>query len=506
VLWRRRRQKEGFQAPPDSTKPYWLDDDLWSPLSRTMFAFKYWYWYPKEVYIYDKDLAQIALEMNGNDPVAARAALDKYFMFYVRESIRRGTAPVETTPDLSQTQAQNDLINDIGSANITPINRTQCGIKKDATTNKYKYDCFVYPFGDVQDIMTNTNQWIRRILGGGTMRSVPASIAQRALDNYGDPVTARQKLVAGTAFQEELQAKISDATKYGILTEKPAIGISDYEWNPVNRVMYQVLTYGDKSYFDMYNNTTRFERDVAEFALSQFNNDPVAARIALLTDGDFYKSWVANTRRKAAAFDVTTINQATLKADSCKQLDTIKATLTAQIAAIRPGIQDLSGSAITMGDMKAENLNYQKQITALCRENINLPGCRELATRDENLFPLFAEYEQMNTELFTYEVDLKEAVKIVNQTYDLLKCPLPAGGKLRYEVEKDVGYIDTETLRMRVSELSPYYISPVIIGYLTQLLTNDGQISQPALEAKEKIGVVAERVKDIKGMISSYAK
>jgi hypothetical protein len=171
---------------------------------------------------------------------------------------------------------------------------------------------------------------------------------------------------------------------------------------------------------------------------------------------------------------------------------------------LRPTIQDLSGSALVAAGAKDENMRFQKRFFQDCSgtTGASTGPCKDLVTQDEGLFSIYTEYEATNTDLFSREIEVLEAIEVVTNTMKLLKCPNPK--TLAYSVDKDIGYIDTETLFMKLSELSPYYVSPDIIRSLSSAIT-DTITSSGAGDLNGAIDIIRSRTGAIKSMAAPYA-
>ncbi len=148
-------------------------------------------------------------------------------------------------------------------------------------------------------------------------------------------------------------------------------------------------------------------------------------------------------------------------------------------------------------------MRFQKRFFQDCSGTTTASSgaCIDLATQDTGLFSIYKEYEATNTDLFTREVEVTEAIKTVADTMKLLKCPqMPTAS---YSVEKDVGYIDTETLYMKLSELSPYYVSPDIITELANVLFQIGQNAESE-NVKDSAKVIKGRTENITNILRPY--
>jgi hypothetical protein len=386
----------------------------------------------------------------------------------------------------------------------TPLHRVMWGLK-DGAFDAIEYD-LVQRRGETlatADLLTLTQRQ--------TMRTFPSDVAKRALDLYDQDVyVARQRLLAGSAFETGVTAyaDISGTLfkDYGILMTRPAT-IPDAQWTTTNRTMYPVVQKAGAKAGSLVHEYDRaptvaaqlIPADTAQYMLSITADDPIEARYKYLQNKAMYDAKLVAEKERQKQTSLENI-----KAKSCAELDRVYDTLEAAKKGLRPTIQDLSGSALVAAGAKDENMRFQKRFFQDCSgtTGASTGPCKDLATQDEGLFSIYTEYEATNTDLFSREIEVLEAIEVVTNTMKLLNCPNPK--TLAYSVDKDVGYIDTETLFMKLSELSPYYISPDIIQSLSSAIT-DTITSSGAGDLKGAVDVIRSRTGAIKSMAAPYA-
>jgi hypothetical protein len=154
---------------------------------------------------------------------------------------------------------------------------------------------------------------------------------------------------------------------------------------------------------------------------------------------------------------------------------------------LRPRVQDLSGSVYTLVQQKDANFAYQN--TADVYEKClfsQSPACRELANQDKLIVDALPKYESTNTTMFEKEIEIREAIKILNQIAEAINC-LPILGSPTLDtatnrttdpkdLKQRLGYIDTPLLRLKLKEFSPYYIPPVVSEYVSRVLIDENTI------------------------------
>ena len=153
--------------------------------------------------------------------------------------------------------------------------------------------------------------------------------------------------------------------------------------------------------------------------------------------------------------------------NSCAELVKQQRAIQNVIAAMRQGIVDISGGLGDAQAIKRENIGFQKSYVELCSKDLTEP-CKQLARSDEYLFPGLLPIDAANASVIYNESDLQAELKKLQNYAKSLNCP--AVPLSTYSADKDVGYANVALFRKRLLELSPYYISPVILANLSDIL------------------------------------
>lgn len=192
------------------------------------------------------------------------------------------------------------------------------------------------------------------------------------------------------------------------------------------------------------------------------------------------------------------------KAATCREFGRLSQQFSQMLTELRPKIMDISGAAGQYINLKNQNMEYQEQLKAQCKRNES-DACRQLAQLDESILPLMPEFEKTNDELILQSMNLTENYTAVNAIREIMQCPRenaswpaePSGpsGPLGFNPDltfsHNLGLIDTEILRLKLSELSPYYISPAVLNYVTEYM-----LKQDEMEAK--VNTTRELVTEMK--------
>lgn len=223
-------------------------------------------------------------------------------------------------------------------------------------------------------------------------------------------------------------------------------------------------------------------------------------------------------------------------AETCKKLDTLRANYIVRYANLNKQVQDLSGTEIIAEKMRDENLAYQNTLTDKCKVTPMSPACQALASQEGPVYELLSKYDTVNTSVFSDAVDISDNLLTINQTYNVMGCKYPnqffstAIGAPVYWVNNNVKYavgtcttcsaeintkclapniapqsfldscatspipfscsvvmetpwlqildtqlpiIDTASLRMKLQNMSPYYLSPDIVDFITSPVSSD---------------------------------
>jgi hypothetical protein len=279
----------------------------------------------------------------------------------------------------------------------------------------------------------------------------------------------------------------------------------------------------------------KFSNYISMYALArrQATTDLSGARADLFTCYNTLQSEMQTnlySQITRAAWDTSPI------AETCKKLDTLRASYIVRYANLNKQVQDLSGTEITAEKMRDENLAYQNTLTDKCKVTPMSPACRSLASQEGPVYELLSKYTNVNISVFSDAVDISENLLTINQTYKVMGCKYPnqffstAIGAPVFWVDNNVKYavstcaacsaeinakcmaaniapqsfldscstsstpfscsmvkeapsleiidsqlplIDTESLRMKLQNMSPYFLSPDIVDFITSSTTSD---------------------------------
>lgn len=234
--------------------------------------------------------------------------------------------------------------------------------------------------------------------------------------------------------------------------------------------------------------TMVYPKYISMYALAKYDYNPVVARSALINQFDVLQNELQTAvdtegqRRGLYSGSGIALNA---KQDSCNQLNTLTMAYYGQLLSIYAMTEDLSGAAITAGSMHDENLGLQNSVTNACTNQGEKPSaaCIALASMDEKLFPLLSQFTSMNTDLLDNSQTIQEVINILLRAYSGMGCSMPTGtGSYTSSMPSidtvfssdylsSVQIADTYTLNSKLQELSPYYVSPNIINFISQSLT-----------------------------------
>jgi hypothetical protein len=272
----------------------------------------------------------------------------------------------------------------------------------------------------------------------------------------------------------------------------------------------------------------KFSNYMSVYALAR-NSDLSGARSSLFSCYDTLQSEMAtnlydNTKREAW--------NRYPKLETCKKLDAVRAKYIIDYTNLNKMIQDLSGTEITAEKMVGENRAIQAKLTNICKTSPISQACKNLAEQDLPLYELLSKYDNVNVNLFSNSVDISNNLLLVNQVYRVMGCTEPNQffstyfGGPTFWVDKNKKYpidigtcltchpctftniapqsffdiletsatpfecsmvrssqleikdselplIDTDTLRTKLQEMSPYYLSPDIVDAVTSSIENN---------------------------------
>lgn len=192
-----------------------------------------------------------------------------------------------------------------------------------------------------------------------------------------------------------------------------------------------------------------------------------------------------------------------LQTQACTQLMSAKTDLETKVATMRSQVQDMSGIAWSEINWRTENLQAQKNNLAACTANLST-NCTQLAGMDNLLYKSIPPFISTNDTIFTSEYNIEQQLQAVNDTLTLVGCSIPLvgpGSLSSFTVIKNTGYIDTPRLQRAMLQLSPYYISPDVLQYISRLLTDTPASIANFQSASANSASITNNIQTINGII-----
>ena len=253
-------------------------------------------------------------------------------------------------------------------------------------------------------------------------------------------------------------------------------------------LLSSVMNPGPKDTF-----TVVFPNYISMYALAKYNYDPVAARQALLTNPGYdilqqELSTLVSDQAEAQQFAADPIGT------SCANLRDAVMPLLTQLNSLRINMKDLSGTEVTAETLHNENIALQGSVAARCIATGSATGsmspeCIKLASQDDTIIDpdtgLVNPYSAVNSTVLTKGATLQDQINSILQAYNVMNCPVPSPGDmsatygsltptfttlLSADYLSSLGLIDTASLTYKLQELSPYYISPNVINFISRQL------------------------------------
>lgn len=239
-----------------------------------------------------------------------------------------------------------------------------------------------------------------------------------------------------------------------------------------------------------------FPQDISLYALAKYKRDPVAARQGLMDNYDVIRTEMS-TSTPQARLDSWTRDP---KKETCAQITALQTSLKDQLTALKGKMVDISGTQYTMMSMRDENMAFQKKYTRDCDVNLT-EDCKRLASQEEAIFPLLPQYDTVNETLYEKEVEITETIEILDDVAKLMECSIPATS---FSVDDDVGTLDTDALKEKLEQLSPYYLSPGTLQYVSRYLTTGAAAQGTLNTTTETLGNMTAVVDNIKSLTAGY--
>jgi hypothetical protein len=184
-----------------------------------------------------------------------------------------------------------------------------------------------------------------------------------------------------------------------------------------------------------------------------------------------------------------------LKARSCANLDAARNSYTIKYNQVVAATRDLSGMAIKAGAMREENLLYQNANYDACKKGDRSPACISLASQEGPLFSLLSKYETVNNTLATSgAIDISYNLDVLNRAYNFLGC---SGPPLAFSQNLAVA-IDTPTLVSQLNQMSPYYLSPDTLQYITTSIISGPETDNNLMTDADMLVNISKVISNIK--------
>jgi hypothetical protein len=238
----------------------------------------------------------------------------------------------------------------------------------------------------------------------------------------------------------------------------------------------------------------RFSNYISIYAMAKYNNDPVAARKALFSDYDILQQELSTNVFDQSELRDWTINTKQL---SCDEINKITRTLIPFVRTIPGSIKDISGTIHAGTALRSENLAFQNKFKSKCLETPMSPDCIGLASQEDPIYPLLTKYNTVNNTLYNNEYDISNNLDVLNKTYMLLKCDNP-NRTVTFNVERDTDLVDVELLTKKLQELSPYYISPETLKFITASITNSLEVDNTVQTTSDMYINIGNTINNIK--------
>lgn len=304
-----------------------------------------------------------------------------------------------------------------------------------------------------------------------------------------------------------------------------------------------------------------FSKYISMYSLATYG-DVSGARAALFNNYNGIQSAMST-----GLYDQTQVTAwgADPKAQTCRKLDTLRASFITEYAVIARSMQDLSGTAITATTMRDENMKYQLANLSACQTLGNpSAACMSLASQEGPIFSLLAKYEGANnTILSTGSGDLSDSLQVINSTYSVLGCANPnqffvapsstqiywINDGMKYPVssctpcstainvnvcgtapgpnkttdailaaittgpafscgmvakaqlqflDTTTGTVDTTTLTMKLNQMSPYYLSPDTLQYITGAIVSGSDSKASLMSDSDRLLNISNVITNIK--------
>lgn len=211
---------------------------------------------------------------------------------------------------------------------------------------------------------------------------------------------------------------------------------------------------------------------------------------------------------KAASPNNINSNVSSTRETACSEMRSLRIAFMEKIEELRNVMNDLSGTQVLAYNLKSENMKYQYEFSEKCTdlvnrtaftglENVPRTACIDLASGDDPLYnSILPGYDTTNLKLYQEEITIQDYLNTINDTIELTGCDVSG---FSFSAD-DVGTINTEELRAKLNELSPYYISPGTLDFVTTYLVGNGILDTALFTSSEILKSVKSSLSFIKGI------
>lgn len=242
----------------------------------------------------------------------------------------------------------------------------------------------------------------------------------------------------------------------------------------------------------------QFPTYMSIYALAKYNNTPSLARQALFDDYDLIQRELSTN-----VYDQGNVNnwKANTKELSCEKIDIVSKQLGAFLKDTKKGVVDISGTLHKGVAIHNENMGFQNILLKECKKNPMSAACIRLASQDDPIYPLLQRYNNVTNSMYDKESDISNNLDILHIAYQTLQCKDP-NPDLLFNVDTDVQLIDTPMLNEKLQEVSPYYISPETLKFLTSSIVSPLEIEPTLNTISDKYINIGKSVNNIKTLTS----
>jgi hypothetical protein len=342
---------------------------------------------------------------------------------------------------------------------------------------------------------------VQRVALGENPATTPANqkfstrLASYVLAKYnGSVFDARQAILANT---EMLRKERIEIDYNSIMSQQDLSGVNQL----LGAVMYPDVKESIQ---------TTFPKSLSAYALAAYEMNPVAARAALFSN---YNGLQAAMQRDMYPPEERAAWDKNPRAKVCERINNLVTYFNNQKGLVGKSIRDVSGASHAIIDSKRENKKFQYAFETLCtplmkrdpagmspKEKSTYENCRRMASVDPVLYPMMRYVDTTFSALVTVESELGNGIiDTFNKVRALVGCdksgspaPAPAPAGIQFRTGADGGDSDFDmidslsySVTMALSELSPYYISPEVLDFVTKYVLQATELDEAAAKIND---------------------